>query len=251
MMRCRRFWRAFLATLPDSDRPAAAAAGYGRLPRRPAAPPLVDAAVEAVMAGRSRAFASAWPPAGRFGAHRMYGPNEYALLVDSGGRPRAVLRLTGSALLPFDRIDAAFARRCGYAGLAGWREAYGRAAAYLCEEFAPVWPAVAPAAAAVPEEGAYFVANIRIRDELEYERYLERADAVFARYEGEYLAVDTEPVRLEGELEYGRVVLIRFPNREALRRWYDSPEYREILAYRLIGADCDAVLVRGRTPAAD
>ena len=92
----------------------------------------------------------------------------------------------------------------------------------------------------------YFVARIQIHDEAEYARYLARCDEVFARYEGRYLAVDNNPLPLEGESDPGRVVLIEFPNESAFRRWYDSPEYREILAYRLAGADCVAQLVRGK-----
>ena len=45
----------------------------------------------------------------------------------------------------------------------------------------------------------YFLANIRINDEQEYQRYLDRADDVFSNYKGSYLAVDKNPEVLEGE----------------------------------------------------
>jgi uncharacterized protein (DUF1330 family) len=92
----------------------------------------------------------------------------------------------------------------------------------------------------------YFIARIQIRDETEYERYLARCDEVFARFNGRYLAVDGSPIPLEGEPEPGRMVLIEFPNEAAFYRWYDSPEYRAILAHRLRGAACTASLVRGK-----
>lgn len=92
----------------------------------------------------------------------------------------------------------------------------------------------------------YFVARIQIRDEAEYARYLARCDEVFARFGGRYLALDLAPIPLEGEPEAGRAVLIEFPDEAAFYRWYDSPEYREILAHRLKGAKCTASLVRGK-----
>lgn len=91
----------------------------------------------------------------------------------------------------------------------------------------------------------YFVARIQIHDEVEYSRYLKKCDEVFARYSGRYLAVDRSPVPLEGSPEEGRMVLIEFPDEIAFRAWYDSADYREILAQRLAGAACTSVLVRG------
>jgi uncharacterized protein (DUF1330 family) len=92
---------------------------------------------------------------------------------------------------------------------------------------------------------AYFIANIEIRDEEEYEKYLARVDEVFARFEGKYLAVDQNPEVLEGTWDYSRVVLIEFPDRAALLRWYSSEEYQEILKFRLRGARCDSVAIVG------
>jgi uncharacterized protein (DUF1330 family) len=92
---------------------------------------------------------------------------------------------------------------------------------------------------------AYFIANIEIRDEGEYEKYLARADEVFARFAGKYLAVDPNPEVLEGAWDCSRVVLIEFPDRAALLSWYRSEAYQEILQFRLRAARCDAVAVQG------
>ena len=92
---------------------------------------------------------------------------------------------------------------------------------------------------------AYFIANIRIEDEAAYGRYLAEVDAVFGRFNGEYIAVDQNPIVLEGEWRYSRLVLIRFPNLESLRRWYDSEDYQRILKFRLEGAFCDTFVVQG------
>ncbi|TCL68557.1 uncharacterized protein (DUF1330 family) [Hydrogenispora ethanolica] len=91
----------------------------------------------------------------------------------------------------------------------------------------------------------YFVAQIQIRDEAEYQKYLNEVDEVFSKFEGEYLAVDPNPAVIEGEWKYSRFVMIQFPDETAFQRWYQSPEYQAILRHRLRAAQCDTVLVKG------
>jgi uncharacterized protein (DUF1330 family) len=91
----------------------------------------------------------------------------------------------------------------------------------------------------------YFAANIRIHDEEEYKKYLERAGEIFNKYKGSYLAIDDHPLTLEGNWEYTRVVLIRFDSRPDFDAWYQSAEYQEILKYRLSAAECDSILIKG------
>jgi uncharacterized protein (DUF1330 family) len=91
----------------------------------------------------------------------------------------------------------------------------------------------------------YFIANIRIRDEKEYQLYLDEADDIFKRYKGEYLSVDNNPVILEGNWDYTRTVLIKFSSRSDFNAWYNSEAYQKILRHRLNAADCDSLLVEG------
>ena len=91
-----------------------------------------------------------------------------------------------------------------------------------------------------------FIANIRMRDEAAYARYLAACDEVFTRFSGRYLAV-AEPLRVrEGSYPYSKTVVIEFPDQAALEAWYFSPAYQEILAHRLAGADCDTIELQVR-----
>lgn len=92
----------------------------------------------------------------------------------------------------------------------------------------------------------YFIAQIKIHDNEEYDKYLAGCDAVFARYNGEHLVVDENPRVLEGQWNYTKTVIIRFPSDSDLRRWYESPEYQEILRHRLNAAQCDTIVAKGR-----
>lgn len=93
---------------------------------------------------------------------------------------------------------------------------------------------------------AYFIAQISIHDEGEYQRYLDGHDEVFAKFGGKVLAVDEDPVVLEGEWPYTRTVLIHFSDEAEARRWYDSPEYQELVRFRHRASRANIVLVEGR-----
>jgi uncharacterized protein (DUF1330 family) len=91
----------------------------------------------------------------------------------------------------------------------------------------------------------YFVAQIRIHDHAEYDKYLDKFDEIFTRYKGEFLAIDESPTLLEGEWNYTKSVLIKFNSREDFENWYYSRDYQEILKYRLNASKCDTILVEG------
>ena len=91
----------------------------------------------------------------------------------------------------------------------------------------------------------YFMASIRIHDPFEYQKYLDRSEEVFARFNGRYLAVDKNPQVLEGNRDYGRAVLIAFDTRDDFQSWYQSEDYQEIMQFRCAGADCDTSLIHG------
>ncbi|PKM52572.1 MAG: DUF1330 domain-containing protein [Firmicutes bacterium HGW-Firmicutes-7] len=91
----------------------------------------------------------------------------------------------------------------------------------------------------------YFVAQIKLEDETKYKKYLDKCDEVFAKFKGRYLSVDNNPEILEGDWTYSRLVLIEFESEKDLKEWYDSDSYQEILKYRLAGAHCDTIMVKG------
>ncbi len=93
----------------------------------------------------------------------------------------------------------------------------------------------------------YFIAQINIHDPKEYQKYLDSVDQVFEKFNGRYLALDCNPEVLEGSWPYSRIALIEFPDETELKRWYESPEYQNILRYRLKAADCSTVMIRGNS----
>lgn len=92
----------------------------------------------------------------------------------------------------------------------------------------------------------YFLAQINVHDDEEYQRYLDGYDAVFADFSGQVIAVDENPTVLEGKWPGTRTVLIEFPNEAEARKWYNSPQYQELVRHRHRASDANIVLVKGR-----
>ena len=91
----------------------------------------------------------------------------------------------------------------------------------------------------------YFVAQIKIENPDEYEKYLEKFDDIFSRYKGEYLAIDEFPTLLEGNWNYTKSVLIKFNSEQDFEDWYYSEDYQKILKHRLKASTCDTILIEG------
>jgi uncharacterized protein (DUF1330 family) len=91
----------------------------------------------------------------------------------------------------------------------------------------------------------YFLAQVKINNPDEYQKYLDKIDDVFSRYKGEYLSVDESPIILEGDWKYDKTVIIKFKSKQDFEDWYFSDDYQEILRYRLNSSKCDTVLLEG------
>jgi uncharacterized protein (DUF1330 family) len=91
----------------------------------------------------------------------------------------------------------------------------------------------------------YFVAQIKIHNPEEYEKYLDKFDDIFTKYKGEYLAIDESPTLLEGKWDYTKSVLIKFNSKKDFEDWYYSADYQKILKYRLNSSTCDTILLEG------
>jgi uncharacterized protein (DUF1330 family) len=93
----------------------------------------------------------------------------------------------------------------------------------------------------------YFIAQLLIYDEDKYKKYLNGFDSVFEKYEGKVIAVEENPIILEGDWDYSRLVIIRFSNENEARRWYHSSEYQSLLQHRLNASKGTVLLINDRS----
>jgi uncharacterized protein (DUF1330 family) len=92
---------------------------------------------------------------------------------------------------------------------------------------------------------AYVIANIKVKDPERYPEYARQTPAVVQQHGGRFLAKGGRYEELEGSWPERRLVIIEFPDMEAARRWYDSPEYQELAELRRRYADGEIVVVEG------
>jgi len=79
---------------------------------------------------------------------------------------------------------------------------------------------------------AFIVGTITIRDEALWRQYVAGVAGTFERYGGEPVFRGASPLRLAGSSHGERVVVARFADLDALRRWHDSPEYQALVPLR-------------------
>ena len=79
---------------------------------------------------------------------------------------------------------------------------------------------------------AYLIVDIDVRDPVRYEEYKREVPRLIKKHGGEYLVRGGEVEVLEGTWEPGRLVVFRFPSRQAIRELSEDPEYRPLKALR-------------------
>lgn len=94
---------------------------------------------------------------------------------------------------------------------------------------------------------AYIIADVQITDPDTYWTYRSQTPPIVKQYGGRFIVRGGEVQALEGDWQAGRVVVIEFPDVAAARRFYDSPEYRQIIGFRQRAADSRIILVEGYT----
>ncbi len=92
---------------------------------------------------------------------------------------------------------------------------------------------------------AYAIANIKIEDLEIYKSYQALTPATIEKYGGRFKVRGGDSEVKEGEWQPGRIVVLEFDDMDALRRWYDSPEYTKARAIRQKAATGSIVFVEG------
>jgi uncharacterized protein (DUF1330 family) len=92
---------------------------------------------------------------------------------------------------------------------------------------------------------AYIVVETDIHDPEQYERYKAAAPPAVEAGGGRFIARGGELVVLEGDWQPKRIVLLEFPDLEAAKRFYESPEYQEAKRLREGAAGFNMVAVQG------
>jgi uncharacterized protein (DUF1330 family) len=91
----------------------------------------------------------------------------------------------------------------------------------------------------------YVIVTIKqVKDNAAFQHYAQLVKPLIERHGGRYLAIDREPEIRDGQWPFVRTVVVGFPSIEAAHAWYDSAEYRGIIALRQRGIEANIVMVR-------
>ncbi|BCG85693.1 hypothetical protein MesoLj113c_18030 [Mesorhizobium sp. 113-3-9] len=92
---------------------------------------------------------------------------------------------------------------------------------------------------------AYAVAHMRqVRMGPQIVEYLHRIDATLEPFGGRFLVHGGDVEVIENDWP-GNLIIIEFPDRRQMHRWYDSPAYQAILALRTDNSQSDVVFADG------
>lgn len=90
---------------------------------------------------------------------------------------------------------------------------------------------------------AYLVANFKLTNPAGYKSYVFAVLPTLEAHGAEILVADYESKALEGEAGTVTIVL-KFASNEALREWYESPAYEEIIHLRTDNTEGIAVAAK-------
>ena len=92
---------------------------------------------------------------------------------------------------------------------------------------------------------AYFIVNIQITNEVQYQAYRQQVAPVVQKHGGRFLVRGGAHRVLEGDWNPSRLVVLEFPSMADAERFYHSPEYKPLLALRQSASHSNVVLVEG------
>jgi uncharacterized protein (DUF1330 family) len=79
---------------------------------------------------------------------------------------------------------------------------------------------------------AYVIAAETVNDPAMFDLYRREVAATLVPFGGQFVVRGGNLTVLEGEWPHPRLVIIAFPSRAAAEDWYNSAEYRKIIALR-------------------
>jgi len=92
---------------------------------------------------------------------------------------------------------------------------------------------------------AYVIAEVTVNDAALFAEYGKGVPASIAAYGGKYLVRGGATEPKEGGWEPKRMVVLEFPTMAQARKWYDSAEYKPLLAMRLKAPNASMIFVEG------
>lgn len=92
---------------------------------------------------------------------------------------------------------------------------------------------------------AYAIVRVEVTDPDRYEEYKALTPAAVSAFGGRFIVRGGEAETLEGPPEPRRIVVVEFPDLDAARACFESPQYAEAKAKRVGAAEMEMLIVDG------
>lgn len=88
---------------------------------------------------------------------------------------------------------------------------------------------------------AFVIGHISVKDPERWAEYRSKVPATLLPWGAELVLRGSRTALLCGEHKHTDTVVIRFPDTDAVTRWYDSAAYQALLPLRALAAEVDLV----------
>ncbi|MBC6428141.1 MAG: DUF1330 domain-containing protein [Cellvibrionales bacterium] len=92
---------------------------------------------------------------------------------------------------------------------------------------------------------AYILVQANITDPAKFSRYVQAVTPLVAKFGGIYRIIAGETQLLEGQWQERKVVMHEWPDMQAARRFWASPEYAEVRQLRAGTGEFTVLLIDG------
>ena len=92
---------------------------------------------------------------------------------------------------------------------------------------------------------AYVVGNVTIRDTEKWAQYVAEVPATITPWGGEVVLRGRQAVLLVGQAPHRNLVVLSFPDLDAINRWYASAAYQALIPLRDAAAIVDLAAYEG------
>ncbi|NPD69336.1 DUF1330 domain-containing protein (plasmid) [Lichenicola cladoniae] len=92
---------------------------------------------------------------------------------------------------------------------------------------------------------AYFILDISVADPAKLEQYGSGVLRLIQKHGGEFIVQSTDHEVIEGNWRPQTLVIVRYPNRQAIHSLYNDPEYAPLKRLRHEGAYTNSLAVDG------
>jgi uncharacterized protein (DUF1330 family) len=92
---------------------------------------------------------------------------------------------------------------------------------------------------------AYVIGDIEVTDPAAFQEYRNRLGATIEQYGGRFVIRGGRVNSKEGDWQPHRLLMLEFPSFEQAERWYNSSEYKPLIAIREKAARTQLIIAEG------